>query len=1380
MKRNAAITLIMLSIALMLLAVYTASIVKAEPARIWTDKTDYAPEETVTIYGEGFQGNVTITVIRPDGTINDPQNGIMGNWAVNADENGTFETTYQLDGITGKYTVTATDGTNTATTTFTDANKVRFQTSGLPAGVKITINLKIDPGSDEKSLNFTSPGPSDEVATGNNKVVAYSGFPTTVDVSGVTYVLTATSPSSPFNTGTGQGTIIVNATYAAATYSVTFDATVSPGLPDDVYGSTVVLTVTIGAGPSTSVTKAELPKTFINIAYNTPIKYSYESPLASATTGKQYRWDSTSGTGSASGQTGQTGSFTLTSNSAVTAVYKTQYRLTMATNFGTTSPSVGDHWYDAGTVLTISADAPSVVDGERYVWNGWTGTGTGSYSGMYNPANVTMNGPITETASWTHQYRLTIQTSGLHSASYPTDVKLDGSNVGTAYDSSAYIRWFDENDYTGAIGVDGIVSGGNGTQFVFTKWNEDSSADNPRASVQMDGPKIFTAVYKTQYYLTVQSAYGLTGGSGWYDAGTDAYATVAPLTVAGPAGTRYVFTHWSGDASGSTSPSEAIAMNGPKVAVANWKTQYLVTFGWSGLDADASGKVVTITVAGSNVVKNAGDSSYSAWLDAGTTLSYSFEEIVGSSMTNKAYKLVRVVGNSTSTTYNFGPISGPISETGNYGSIILSIVKKAPSAVFVGDTIRYVYEVRNTGTTSATGIRVTDGSLTVSFVGGDANGNHELDPGETWVYTATYGPVSAADKPSITNKAKVSCTEGAVAEDTATVAVYELEITKTAETSYTRTYTWSISKTANPSTVILNSETATETVSYSIKLSATYEDSDWKVTGTITITNPAPIDAVITAVKDIVSPNIEATINFGTITFPYTLKAGETLTLTYSADLPDANSRTNTVTVTMQNFERPFLWDLTGNWVIRVYYGGNYDHDFTLTMASDGLAFAGIGGYPAGEPYSITETITGVTALDDVFWHSLYNNSYFWDAKGIIASDGTMSGTWTSSIGQSGTWNSISGAATLVKKGTGTSGVSATADVVFGAPTTMIDESVTVSDTYSGGPQGTEVYYPGTTLTYKRTIGPYNNIGIYTVENTASFVTCDTKSTGHDDSTVTVYRIGSAVTTSSFYLFDYDAADGRQFKLIYTPDMPNNPGLYRLTASNPGQFYYNIFYYGTVETDNGFVITIPDPFVTQGANPVHIYDSITSTSDGYLLPSGHDITSQFIIEWSTDGRTCTITPIGTYSGPVYITIHLDYGDKKILGGLSKDSNNDAINAFTQTVMIKDLTEYTFSVSGPLEDSDTVENRNVFKRDPGFVGLITDSEGNPIAGVKVQIYGPDGKLLATVYTDKDGWYFYNYKYTGKAATFTIKLPEYDKTATVTIKSNSLTKTDFTIQ
>jgi hypothetical protein len=93
----------------------------------------------------------------------------------------------------------------------------------------------------------------------------------------------------------------------------------------------------------------------------------------------------------------------------------------------------------------------------------------------------------------------------------------------------------------------------------------------------MNGPKTANANWKTQYYLSVSSAYGAAGGQGWYDSGGTAFATVTPLTVAGPSGTQYVFTQWSGGASGTTSPSNAIAMNGPKTANANWKTQYYLT-----------------------------------------------------------------------------------------------------------------------------------------------------------------------------------------------------------------------------------------------------------------------------------------------------------------------------------------------------------------------------------------------------------------------------------------------------------------------------------------------------------------------------------------------------------------------------------------------------------------------------------------------------------------------------------------------------------------------------------------------------------------------------------------------------------------------------------
>jgi len=86
---------------------------------------------------------------------------------------------------------------------------------------------------------------------------------------------------------------------------------------------------------------------------------------------------------------------------------------------------------------------------------------------------------------------------------------------------------------------------------------------------------------------------------------------------------------------------------------------------------------------------------------------------------------------------------------------------------------------------------------------------------------------------------------------------------------------------------------------------------------------------------------------------------------------------------------------------------------------------------------------------------------------------------------------------------------------------------------------------------------------------------------------------------------------------------------------------------------------------------------------------------------------------------------------------------------------------------------------LLKNDPSFAGIVTDNSGNPVQGVKVQIYGPDGKLLATVYTDEDGWYMYNYKHTGKAANFTIKLPDYKQSKTVTLKANSFVVVNFTI-
>ena len=129
---------------------------------------------------------------------------------------------------------------------------------------------------------------------------------------------------------------------------------------------------------------------------------------------------------------------------------------------------------------------------------------------------------------------------------------------------------------------------------------------------------------------------------------------------------------------------------------------------------------------------------------------------------------------------------------------------------------------------------------------------------------------------------------------------YELEVSKTANPTFTRTYDWTIDK-AGDQTALELAVGQTYTVNYTVEVKSSHTDSDWAVSGVITITNPDPTyPANITGVSDVVSPDIELMVNCG-VPFPYTLYSKETLTCTYSTPLPDATSRTNTATATVSN-----------------------------------------------------------------------------------------------------------------------------------------------------------------------------------------------------------------------------------------------------------------------------------------------------------------------------------------------------------------------------------------------------------------------------------------------------------------------------------------------
>jgi len=137
---------------------------------------------------------------------------------------------------------------------------------------------------------------------------------------------------------------------------------------------------------------------------------------------------------------------------------------------------------------------------------------------------------------------------------------------------------------------------------------------------------------------------------------------------------------------------------------------------------------------------------------------------------------------------------------------------------------------------------------------------------------------------------------------------YDLNVvvTKTANPTFTRTWSWTIDKSVTPATWdLFKGDSGTS--KYEVLVTKTgYVDSAWAVSGTISIYNPAPDPATITGVSDVISGYGAVTPDCG-VTFPYSLAAGGTLHCMYATGLPDATSRTNTATAVLQNYDYSYL-----------------------------------------------------------------------------------------------------------------------------------------------------------------------------------------------------------------------------------------------------------------------------------------------------------------------------------------------------------------------------------------------------------------------------------------------------------------------------------------
>jgi uncharacterized repeat protein (TIGR01451 family) len=237
----------------------------------------------------------------------------------------------------------------------------------------------------------------------------------------------------------------------------------------------------------------------------------------------------------------------------------------------------------------------------------------------------------------------------------------------------------------------------------------------------------------------------------------------------------------------------------------------------------------------------------------------------------------------------------------------------------------------NTATATYAGHGYT-GSAAVSFVGvsptvtDDSASLSDDLAGLSGVFTASgsAGPSSAdtltcgEDEGTYTNTATLTeVTSDVNRTDSAQITVncYELSVTKTAVEAFDRTFDWSVDKLVStdgttfvqgPLTVDLFEDQSVD-VYWKINVTkGAAQDSGHRVSGVITVTNPAPVAVNGVVVTDALTGGINATVdcdsgtigNQNTVDLAAAGDPGASAQCSYSTALPDGTDRTNTATAT--------------------------------------------------------------------------------------------------------------------------------------------------------------------------------------------------------------------------------------------------------------------------------------------------------------------------------------------------------------------------------------------------------------------------------------------------------------------------------------------------
>ncbi len=263
--------------------------------------------------------------------------------------------------------------------------------------------------------------------------------------------------------------------------------------------------------------------------------------------------------------------FTLSGHTNFTAVFQTQVLATNSVNgFGSVDMSPASGWVVPGSSVTYDNPTPDTF----YAFDHWEDS-TGSNLGTTIPLVVTVNHPTNIVAVFVGSggEEVTVQTT-------PGNAGFM-ANLSTYYNSQLFNV---PDGGTIYVAVTNPVQVNAGTQYRFLNWNDNDvigpePATNWLYEVYAPGPFTLTASFDTWRLLTKGGANGTitnhpTTGDNYFLHGTDVFLYPDPNV-------GFVFSHWSGDASGSAVPL-SVTMDAPKSITANYSQVWFVK-------ADAAG-----------------------------------------------------------------------------------------------------------------------------------------------------------------------------------------------------------------------------------------------------------------------------------------------------------------------------------------------------------------------------------------------------------------------------------------------------------------------------------------------------------------------------------------------------------------------------------------------------------------------------------------------------------------------------------------------------------------------------------------------------------------------------------------------------------------------